>query len=82
MNVDEFLLRYAAAERNFPDIDLSYVDLQEANLVNLNLTGANLSSADLNNKSLNIIPLICYGTMHLYITLLYTSYIIYYLLYN
>jgi uncharacterized protein YjbI with pentapeptide repeats len=47
MNVDELLKRHAAAEQNFPNVDLSAVNLREANLIGANLTGANLSQTDL-----------------------------------
>ncbi len=47
VNVEEFLRRYEAGERNFTEINLAYADLSGASLNEVNLSNANLTGADL-----------------------------------
>lgn len=57
MDADELLRRYAAAERDFSNLDLSVMELREANLVGANLKGANLSKTDLREARLGQVNL-------------------------
>ncbi len=63
MNADELLKRYAAAERNFPNVGLSTVDLREARSGQADLGKADLTRTNPTNANLQgaIMP---DGTIH------------------
>ncbi len=57
MEIEEFLNKYNAGERDFPGVNLSEANLSAVNLTGANLSGANLSVANLSGANLSLVNL-------------------------
>lgn len=57
MQATELIKRYAAGERDFPGIDLSFANLSQVNLSGANLSRANLQGANLQQADLSWVTL-------------------------
>lgn len=55
MNGEELLRRYAAGERDFSGVDLSYISLRDFNMFKVNFSNANLKGVEFTVAVMNYI---------------------------